>query len=387
VPSRSRILVLHLAGQYPLGGIGWQAIHYLVGLARLGHDVYYVEDSASPPYDPRAKTVVEDCGYGVDFLARTMDRFGLGHRWAYRDIVNNRCYGLSGEQVERLYREADALINVCGASELREEHLRCPIRIYVQTDPVHDQILVAEKNARSLDILAAHTHHFTYGENLGHPDCPVPLHAFDWRPTRPPVVLDLWEARLDPAAECFTTIGTWENVSKDIHFAGTTYYWSKHVNFLRFADLPWLTFQPLELALENVDPQTARRLSEKGWRLADAFEKSRDTVAYQKHIYASRGEFTVAKDLVVRTCSGWFSDRSACYLAAGKPVVTQETGFSKFVPTGRGLFAFSTPEEAAAAIEEINRDYADHCRAARDIAAGYFSSDHVLAELCREAGL
>ena len=387
MPSHSRILVLHLAGQYPLGGIGWQAIHYLVGLARLGHDVYYVEDSASPPYDPRVKSVVEDCSYGVEFLGRTMDRFGLGDRWAYRDIVHERCYGLPRERVDRLYREADALVNVCGASQLREEHLRCPIRIYVQTDPVHDQILVAEKNARSLDILGAHTHHFTYGENLGHPDCPVPLQVFDWRPTRPPVVLDLWKARVDSAAECFTTIGTWTNVSKDIRFGGTTYYWSKHVNFLRFADLPRLTLQPLELALGTVDPETSRLLREKGWRLADAFEKSRDTVAYQEHIYASRGEFTVAKDLVVRTCSGWFSDRSACYLAAGKPVVTQDTGFSKFVPTGRGLFAFTTAEEAAAAIEEINRDYADHCRAARDIAAGYFGSDQVLAELCREAGL
>jgi len=387
VPSHSRILVLHLAGQYPLGGIGWQAIHYLVGLARLGHDVYYVEDSASPPYDPRVKSVVEDCSYGVEFLGRTMDRFGLGDRWAYRDVVHERCYGLPRERVDRLYREADALVNVCGASQLREEHLRCPIRIYVQTDPVHDQILVAEKNARSLDILGAHTHHFTYGENLGHPDCPVPLQVFDWRPTRPPVVLDLWKARIDSAAECFTTIGTWTNVSKDIRFGGTTYYWSKHVNFLRFADLPRLTLQPLELALGTVDPETSRLLREKGWRLADAFEKSRDTVAYQEHIYASRGEFTVAKDLVVRTCSGWFSDRSACYLAAGKPVVTQDTGFSKFVPTGRGLFAFTTAEEAAAAIEEINRDYADHCRAARDIAAGYFGSDQVLAELCREAGL
>jgi hypothetical protein len=387
VPSRSRILVLHLAGQYPLGGIGWQAVHYVVGLARLGHDVYYVEDSASPPYDPRAKSVVEDCGYGVEFLRRTMDHFGLGDRWAYRDIVHDRCYGLSRERVDRLYREADALLNVCGASELREEHLRCPIRIYVQTDPVHDQILVAENNARSLNVLAAHTHHFTYGENLGHPDCPIPLQGFDWRPTRPPVVLDLWKARVDHSAACFTTIGTWENVSKDVRFAGTTYYWSKHVNFLRFADLPSLTFQPLELALENLDAEASRLLGEKGWRLADAYEKSRDTVAYQEHIYASRGEFTVAKDLVARTCSGWFSDRSACYLAAGKPVVTQETGFSKFVPTGRGLFAFSTPEEAAAAIEEINRDYADHCRAARDIADGYFASDRVLAELCREAGL
>lgn len=385
--SRRRILVLHLAGQYPLGGIGWQAVHYVVGLSRLGHDVYYVEDSGAPPYDPRLRSVAEDCSYSVEFLRRTMERFGLGDRWVYRDAVHDRCHGLARERLEELYREADAVVNVCGASRLREEHLRCPIRIYVQTDPVHDQILLAQNNAVTLAILAAHTHHFTYGENLGRPGCPVPLQDLQWRSTRPPVVLDLWEPRFDPEAERFTTVATWENASKDVRFDGETYYWSKHVNFLRFSDLPRLTSQPLELALENIGPASRRLLRQQGWRVTDAYEKSRDTVAYQEHIYASRGEFTVAKDLVVRTRSGWFSDRSVCYLAAGKPVVTQETGFSKFVPTGRGLFAFSSSEEAAAAIEEINRDYADHCRAAREIATAYFSSDHVLAELCREAGV
>ncbi|HET8575702.1 MAG TPA: hypothetical protein VFO18_01290 [Methylomirabilota bacterium] len=386
MPSRKRILVLHLAGQYPMGGIGWQAVHHLVGLSRLGHDVYYVEDSAAPPYDPRLQSVVEDCAYSVEFLRRTMERFGLADRWVYRDGASGRCYGLPREQLERLYREADALVNVCGASRLGEEHLRCPIRIYVQTDPVHDQILLAQNNQRARAALSAHTHHFTYGENLGGPDCPIPLGELHWRATRPPVVLDLWEPRFDPSAAAFTTVGTWKNVGKDIHFAGETYSWSKHVNFLRFMNLPSLTPQPLELAIET-DADTDRLLRGRGWRLADPFEKSRDTATYQAHIYGSRGEFTVAKDLVARTHCGWFSDRSVCYLAAGKPVVTQETGFSKFIPTGRGLFAFSTCEEAAAAIDEINLDYADQCRAAREVAAEYFGSDHVLAELCREAGL
>jgi hypothetical protein len=387
LPRPKRILVHHLAGQYPLGGIGWQAIHHMVGLARLGHDVYYVEDSAAPPYDPARKSVVEDCTYGVEFLGRTMEQFGLGGRWAYKDQTHNRCYGLEREQVARLYRDADALINLCGATELREEHMACPVRIYVQTDPVFDQIRVAENDARTIEILGGHTHHFTYGENLGHPDCPVPVQKFDWRPTRPPVVLDLWEPDFDPSARDFSTVGTWENVTKNVRFEGQTYYWSKHVNFLELVDLPRLTPQPLELALETVDERTRELLVARGWRLADAFERSRDTEAYRRHIYASRGEFTVAKDLVARTRSGWFSDRSVCYLAAGKPVVTQETGFSAYVPTGRGLFAFATVEEAAAALEEVNCDYALHCRAAREVAVTSFDSDKVLGELCREAGL
>jgi hypothetical protein len=387
LPFPKRILVLHLAGQYPLGGMGWQAVHYVAGLARLGHDVYYVEDSGAPPYDPRVKSPVEDCAYGVEFLRQTMERFGLGDRWAYRDMIRDRCYGLERERLDRLYREADALVNVCGATRLREEHMTCPIRIYVQTDPVVDQILVTENNTRTVETLAAHTHHFTYGENLGQPDCPIPLEKFDWRPTRPPVVLDLWEPDFDPAATHFTTVGTWENVSKDVRFEGQTYYWSKHVNFLRLVDLPRLTSQPLELALETVDAPARELLLERGWRLADAYEKSRDTDTYLQQIYASRGELTVAKDLYARTRCGWFSDRSVCYLAAGKPVVTQETGFSKLVPTGRGLFSFETVEGAAAALEEINRDYAYHCRAAREVAAGSFDSDKVLGDLCCEVGL
>ena len=222
---------------------------------------------------------------------------------------------------------------------------------------------------------------------MGQPDCPIPLAKFAWRTTRPPVIPDLWDARVNPAAERFTTVATWKNIGKDIQFLGETYYWSKHMNFLRVVDLPSRTRQPLELALEVDDQATRDLLARNGWLITDAFEASRDITAYQRHIARSRGEFTVSKDLVARTRSGWFSDRSACYLAAGKPVVTQDTAFGKFVPTGEGLFAFETVEEAAAALDEVNRDYARHCRAARRIALEYFAADRVLGRLCREADL
>jgi hypothetical protein len=176
-------------------------------------------------------------------------------------------------------------------------------------------------------------------------------------------------------------------VGKDIRFRGETYYWSKDVNFLRMADLPRRTRQPLELALEVDDPGARDLLARNGWLLTDAFAVSRDLGVYQRHIRRSRGEFTVAKDLVARTRSGWFSDRSVCYLAAGKPVVTQDTGFGKYVPAGSGLLAFSTVEEAAAALDEVNRDYERHCRAARQIAIEHFAAERVLGRLCREADL
>jgi hypothetical protein len=370
-----------------LGGIGWQALHYMIGLSRLGHDVYYVEDSGAPPYDPRVKSVVEDSSYARAFLADVMGRFGLSDRWCYVDSVTGVHHGLSRGRLARLYRETDAIFNVCGATRLREEHMYCPVRVYLETDPVFEQIRVAEDDRRAIDDLQDHTHHFTYGENLGQPDCLIPLEKFAWRPTRPPVIPDLWEATCNPAAERFTTVATWKNVGKDIRFRGETYYWSKHVNFLRVADLPRRTQQPLELALEVDDPKTRDLMAGHGWVLTDAFASSRDLATYQRHIYRSRGEFTVSKDLVVRTRSGWFSDRSVCYLAAGKPVVTQETGFSKYVPAGAGLLAFSTVQEAAAALDEVNRDYAFHSRAARRIAEEYFAADRVLARLCGEADL
>ncbi|MCI0546788.1 MAG: hypothetical protein L0027_05840 [Candidatus Rokubacteria bacterium] len=369
--------------------MAWQALNHVLGLARLGHEVYYVEDSGAPPYDPRIRSVVADPAYGIEFLRRTMDRYGLGGRWAYHDLVRGEVHGLSAARLRALYGEVDAVVNLCGATRLREEHLRCPVRIYVETDPVYEQIRIEAGHLETVTALDAHTHHFTYGENLGQPDCPIPLPRYAWHATRPPVVLEHWTPGPAPAPRCFTTVATWENVGKDVSYRGETYRWSKHVNFLKMLDLPRLTPQPLELALafRTADETTTRMLSERGWILADAETRSRDTEVYRAHIQGSRGEFTVAKDSMARTRSGWFSDRSVCYLAAGRPVVTLETGFSKFVPAGRGLVAFETVEEAAAAIDEVNRDYAGHCRAARAVAAESFESDGVLGRLCRDADL
>jgi hypothetical protein len=380
-------VVLHLAGRYPLGGIGWQALHYVLGLSHLGHEVYYVEDSGAHPYDPRVKSVVEDSSYGVTFLAGVMARADLADRWAYVDGVTGAYHGLSRERLTHLYREADAIFNVCGASRLSEEQMRCPVRVYVETDPVFEQIRVAEGDRLAIEDLQDHTHHFTYGENLGQPDSPIPVEKFNWRPTRPPVIPALWDATCNPASERFSTVCTWKNTGKDLAFRGETYYWSKHLNFLRLLDLPRRTSQPLELALEGGDAAARDLLTGHGWILTDAFEASHSLEAYQQHVARSRGEFTVSKDLVVRTRSGWFSDRSVCYLAAGKPVVTQDTGFGKFVPTGAGLFAFESVEEAVSAIETINRDYPFHSRAARQVAEESFGADRVLSRLCREADL
>ena len=215
----------------------------------------------------------------------------------------------------------------------------------------------------------------------------MPLSGIPWQPTRPPVVLDLWPAA-EGDARCFTTVATWENKGKDIEFAGARYVWSKHVNFLRFLDLPRRRPQTC-FALAMAPPDHAARdlIANAGWSLVDPGPVSADMSAYRGFIADSRGELTVAKDIYVRPNSGWFSDRSVCYLAAGRPVVTMRTGFSKFYPVGRGLFEFASEDDALAGIDAIAADYRGHSRAARDLAGGYFAAERVLGAMMAAAGL
>lgn len=383
---RGRIVVLHFAGQMPLGGIAWQAMQYVLGLERLGYECWYVEDHGANPYDPAQNSVVMECAYNVAYVRRMMERSGLGGRWAYWDAINDVYHGLDRSAVRRLYRESDALINLCGATRLREEHLACPVRIMVDTDPVYEQIRYAEADAGSRAYLDAHTHFFTYGENVGGPGWIVPLCGIDWKPTRPPVVLEEWP--LDPRRpEAWTTIATWENKGKNIAFGGETYVWSKHVNFLEYLDVPKRTGEKFLMAMLPPDAAVEKRVRDAGWDLTDPRPVSASMESYAEFIRSSRGEFTVAKDIYVRPNSGWFSDRSVCYLASGRPVVTMKTGFSRFYPVGEGLFEYATMEEAAAAIAAVRADYDRHARAAREIAAEYFGSGPVLRALMSAAGL
>src|SRR5262249_9337376 len=219
----------------------------------------------------------------------------------------------------------------------------------------------------------------------GAPDCDMPVGPFRWLPTRQPVVLDLWDTA-GPGGAAYNTITTWHNKGKDVTYRGETYYWTKDREFEKFLDLPRLRPVPFELAA-GVDEGARGRLLERGWRLTHSIPISEDVDRYRAYVQGSRGEFTVARDQYVRPRTGWFSDRSACYLAAGRPVITQETGFSKFLPTGKGLFGFSGMDDVLAAIDEIESDYEGNCRAAREIADEYFAAEKVVGGLMERAGL
>jgi hypothetical protein len=380
-----RVLVLGIAAQYPMAGVTWQAIHYLLGLTALGCDVYYVEDSGAPPYDPASGGIGTDARPNVAYLAAAMRRIDFVERWAYWDAQAQCWHGLGRARVAELYRSADAIFNLCGATRPRAEHHQGARLCYVETDPMVEQIRVANGETESIAFLGAHDVLFTYGELLGTPSCAIPAERFRWVPTRPPVVLDQWHP--GTPGRFFRSVATWENRGKDVQFRGETYHWSKHLNLLRMIDVPRLTGEPFELAMDPLDPAVRSHLAAYAWDLVDPRPISADLDTYRAYVEGARAEFTVAKDIYVRPRSGWFSDRSACYLAAGKPVVTQETGFSEVIASGRGLVAFSTLEEAIEGVRAVVADYAAHARAARALAAEHFAAERVVGAMLAAAGI
>ena len=393
---KGKIIVFGILFWYPLAGVTFQFLHYLIGLRRLGYDVYYIEDSGRYVYSPSLGDFPVDASDNIAVIAPILKAHGFSDKWAFRGAYEGgQCYGMTESQILQLYRDADAFLNVTGAQELREEHLAVPRRIYVESDPFKMQVLAAQGDRDALTMLAAHDTHFSFGENLGSPDCSVPVgpvgpvgpvERFQWLPTRQPVVLDLWNNPYGFEGEAYNTVTTWSNKGRQVVYEGETYFWTKDREFMRVIDLPRRRKVPFEMATE-VGEDIQQLLRENGWRRAGALAISEDIDTYRTYIQRSRGEFTVARDQYVRPHSGWFSDRSACYLAAGRPVITQETGFSKFLPTGKGLFGFSDMDDVLAAVDTIESDYESNCRAAREIAAEYFAAEKVISSLMERAGL
>lgn len=387
--SRLRLVVLGMMGRCPFGGQTWLYLNWLRGLHLLGHEVWYVEDDSVWPYDPIRETITNDCTYAVGHLRTSLERVGLKDRWALRLIgEGGGCWGLTPTKLDALYRDCDALLNIVGGIDLREEHLKAPLRVYVECDPVTAELRLANHDAHTRQAFDNHHVLVTYGENYGAADCDVPLNARTYKTTRQPIDLDLWPMAYRPDAPYVTTIGNYRQKGNDVEYRGEVYHWSKHHEWEKFLDLPQRTDQRFELAMMPEDHADRERLESFGWRLVSPLLMSLDVFgAYPEYMRRSRAEFTVAKDQNVRLRSGWFSERDACYLACGKPVVAQDTGFGNVLPSGRGLFAVRTVEEAAEAIQAINRDYRIHCEAARAIAEEFFDARKVAARLLEDIGL
>jgi GT2 family glycosyltransferase len=387
--QRPKVVLLGMMTKMPVAGVVWQNLHYLLGLERLGYESYYVETHARTPSMLMSNSDDDSSALAADFIAAVMRRFGFADRWAFRALHDDgRCFGMSRRRLDRLYGGAELLINLHGGTQPLPELAATGRLVYLETDPVQLQLELRHGLRETLDFLEPHCAFFTFAENWGSADCGLPHQdRFRFETTRQPVVMDLWPDRSRHPAGDFTTIGNWRQEWRDVTYEGERYTWSKHHEFLKYLELPRRTGRDFELALSSANAKDRELLVENGWKVRDGLEVSRGIDSYRSYVGGSRAEFTVAKDQNVRLRTGWFSDRSATYLASGRPVVTQDTGFGAALPTGEGLFAFDTPDSAAEAVASIDADYSRHASAARALAREHFDHEVVLAPMLEQLGL
>jgi hypothetical protein len=383
-----RIVVTGLLGQYAFGGVTWDYIQYLLGFRLLGHDVWYLEDSGAWPYDPVRQTVSEDCTYNVTYLRAMMAEFGFGDRWIYRNGADGHFHGAGEAAARDLIKNADLLVNVSSAGWLKDYEFGVKHQMFIDGDPMFCQVsLLDPKNADYAARVKAHDSHFTFGLNVGRPGCLAPDVGIRWKHTVQPIALDYWPVEKDAPLDRFTTVMNWASYLP-VEWGGKP-YGQKNVEFDRFRSLPSRTPQHLEMAMGQGigSKRPTEELRALGWTILEADQVLPDHVSYRDFLRTSKAEWSIAKHGYVAGRTGWFSCRTACYLALGRPAVVQETGWSNFIPTGEGLLAFSTMEEAVDAIADINDHYAEHQAAARALAEQYFEAKKVCADLLKQAGL
>jgi hypothetical protein len=365
-----RILFAGIIARYPFGGVTWCSLMYLLGLRALGHEVFYIEDTGECVYDPVQNTRATDPAYGTNYIHLALQPFGLGDRWAFVNY-DGSYHGRSAEAVRRYARDADLFINLSGGAWFwRDEYARIPRKVFVDSDPVFTQLAIAKAEPWYVEFFRRFDSLFTFGANIGTPASPITVGDFAWHKTWQPITLDDWHATVTPR-DCLTTVMTWQ-IESFADVGG-----NKDQEFMKFIDLPSRTPQRFELAING--PQNLLR--EHGWNTVDAMKVSRTPGEYRDFIHTSKAEFGVAKHTYVAGRSGWFSDRTECYLASGRPALVQDTGWTTHLPSGEGLFAFSTIDEAVAGIDRLNADYERHARCAREIARAHFDARVVLPKL------
>jgi hypothetical protein len=363
-----------LANKAGKGGEAWVRLSWVLGFQRLGFEVLFVEQIAPSQATPGACRYFEEVVGRFDFSAALVTDDG--------DAVLR----LPGKDLVELAADAQLLVNISGnlTFEPLLEAARC--RVFVDLDPGFTQLwhIAGEPGAR----LEGHDLYFTVGENIGTSVCPIPLDGIPWRPIRQPVVLPQWPVSPVKDRDRFTTVATWRGPYGPVEFGDKRYGLKVH-EFRKFVELPQRTRQTFELALD-IDPAERSDLDllrRCGWQLVEPDRVARDPDGFRRYVQGSGAEFSVAQGIYVETASGWFSDRSARYLASGKPVLVQDTGFDRHLPVGEGLISFRTVAEAVAGTERIASDYERHARAARSLAEEYFDSDRVLGRMLEEVGI
>ena len=360
-------------------------LQYLLGFRRLGWDVVFL-DRLEPGmcFDATGSPAAFRSSANLRFLAEVMERVGLADRWSLSYDGGSDVAGLTRAEVVELTRRSALLLNVMGYLEDEELLAAAPMRAFLDIDPGFGQMWTELGLARPF---AGHDRHITVGGRIGDSDCAIPTCGLDWIRTLPPVELSQWPAT-PGRGETFTSVASWRGPFGPIEYQGRTYGLRVH-ELRRFAELPRRSRGRFELALEidDADEADRRRLEREGWAIVDPRAAAGDPWRYRTYVQRSSAELMIAKNLYVDTRSGWFSDRSACYLASGRPVLAQDTGIGDLLPCGHGLVAFRTVDEAAAGAAAILDGYADHSRAARELAEEHLAANRVLAKLLGELGV
>jgi hypothetical protein len=371
-----------MAGDPYQGGATWAVLQYVLGFRSLGHEVLFVEPVKAASIRPAGAALAESENAG--YFRSVAKHFGLDGVAALLLEGTRTTVGCSYGQLSAAAQEAEVLFNISGM--LTDEKLtECiPVRVYLDLDPAFIQLWHA---VSGIDMhFAGHTHFVTVGQAIGKPDCTVPTCGLSWLPTLPPVVLEYWPLGAAVRYDGLTTVGNWRgygSVDHDGRFFG-----QKAHSWRQFVDLPRRAKEKLmpALAIHSGEIPDLEALHSHGWHLLDPVQVADTPEHYQQFVQSSWAELGIAKSGYVVSRCGWFSDRSACYLASGRPVLAQDTGFSQFLATGAGLLAFRTMDEAVAGAGALRRDYARHARAARALAEEFFDSDKVLARLLDRIG-
>ena len=366
-----KIIFSGTIGSSGLGGQAWANLQYLLGLRALGHEVFYLEDCGDTTWHWEKKELVYDVDYPAAYVQACLAPFGFDQRWIYR--AHSQCRGLPLELFQEVCHSADLLImRAVPLWTWRKEYDLPRRRAFIDVDPGFTQIILAQGDQGWIGGVARAERRFSLGQRIGAPDCPIPQDGGPWLKTLPPVFLPEWPAAPCPATH-FTSILRWQGY-KEVSHQGVV-YGQRDREFPKFIELPRRTPQKFRIALMGTQPEN---LTRHGWEVAPGEIISKTPSSYREFIQQSRGEFSVPKQGYAAMRSGWFSDRSVCYLASGRPVITEDTGLSDWLPVGEGLLAFHDLESAQAAVEKVNSDYERHRRAARTLAETYFSTHRVL---------